>query len=55
MTKLEEAYAETLNMLGSEVLDPLMQDIVDHEHALADPRFARELARRMTVKRFLVN
>lgn len=55
MTKLEEAYADTLNILGSDILDSEMQAIVDHEHALADPRFARELAKRWTVNRLLTN
>lgn len=46
MTKSEEVYASTLNLLGSDVLAPFMQDIVDREHALADSSFEAELKRR---------
>lgn len=46
MTKPEEVYVSTLNLLGSDVRTPLMQDIVDHEHALADSVFEAELERR---------
>lgn len=54
MTKLEEAYVSTLNLMGSDIVrDPEMQAIIDHEHALADPLFARELAQRWTVNRLL--
>lgn len=51
MTKKQLVYIDTLNLLGSDLRDPLLQEIVDHEHALADPRFAREMAKRCTVKR----
>jgi hypothetical protein len=54
MTQLETVYAETLNLLGSDVLDGYLQDIVDQEHAAADPRFARELAKRWTMQRLLM-
>lgn len=46
MTKLMEAYADTLNLLGSDVLDDDLQAVVDHEHELADPEFARLLKAR---------
>lgn len=51
MTKAQEVYATILNVLGSDVVenDPL-QDIVDCEHAMADPAFARELAKRTTLQ-----
>lgn len=40
MTYSEEVYAVTLNTLGSTPYhDPFVQDIVDQEHALADPKF----------------
>ena len=46
MTRAEQVYAETLNLLGSDVPDEVIQDIVDWEHALADPIFSRTLAER---------
>lgn len=55
MTKLEEAYIDTLNLLGSDVREPLMQEIVDHEHALADPVFEAELKRRVNLKQHAVD
>lgn len=39
MTRAEEVYASTLNLLGSDVLDPELQSIVDDEHALLDHDF----------------
>lgn len=51
MTKTETAFYETLNMLGSDVLDETMQRIVDSEHAKADPLFAETLrVRKLTAK-----
>lgn len=46
MTQAQETYAATLNLLGSDVLDPVLQEIVDHEHALADPEFQKLLEER---------
>lgn len=46
MTRAEEVYADTLNLLGSDPLIPPIQEAVDHEHALADPAFARVLTAR---------
>lgn len=43
MTKQEEAYIVFLNTLGSDIEPPEIQEIVDHYHANADPRFAEEL------------
>jgi hypothetical protein len=54
MTKAEEVYAETLNLLGSDPLEPELQELVDREHAAADPAFARVLAKRQTVTAFIV-
>jgi hypothetical protein len=55
MTHSEEVYVQTLNLLGSDVLDGTLQEIVDHEHALADPAFARVLAKRYTEQRLIVS
>lgn len=46
MTKLEEVYVDTLNLLGSDPLGPELQEVVDREHAAADPCFCAELAKR---------
>lgn len=43
MTRSQEIYAETLNLLGSDIPDKTIQDILDHEHALADPGFEKVL------------
>ncbi len=43
MTKAEAVYADTLNLLGSDPLDPELQRIVDAEHASADPAYAAKL------------
>lgn len=34
MTRAQEVYADTLNLLGSDVLPPDIQKIVDAEHEL---------------------
>lgn len=52
MTKTEEAYITLLNTLGSDIEPPEIQEIVDHYHANADPRFAEELKLRKV--RFMV-
>jgi hypothetical protein len=39
MTQNEFTYAETLNLLGSDVPDKLIQDIIDDEHAILDDGF----------------
>jgi hypothetical protein len=50
MTKAQEIYASTLNLLGSDVLDPDIQESIDREHAEADPDFRKLLnERRMLV------
>jgi hypothetical protein len=47
MTKSQEVYATTLNILGSDVFDDVVvQGIVDHEHELADPEFTNVLKSR---------
>ncbi len=46
MTKAQEVYGETLNLLGSDPLDPDLQAIVDAEHAAADPAFELLLTER---------
>lgn len=47
MTESQEVYATTLNILGSDiVVDKTIQDIVDHEHELADPEFTKVLKSR---------
>lgn len=43
MTKAQEVYASTLNLLGSDVLDPDIQESIDREHAEADPDFKKRL------------
>lgn len=49
MTKAEEAYVTTLNLFGSDFEPPKIQEMIDTEHALADPTFAEKLrARRLT-------
>lgn len=55
MTNTEKIYAETLNLLGSDVLDATLQEIVDQEHAAADPGFKRELEKREALKVLTVN
>lgn len=55
MTRSEEVYVQTLNLLGSDVPDKELQEIIDHEHALADPAFARTLAKRYTQQRLVVS
>ena len=55
MTKLELAYIETLNTLGSDIPTAEIQRIVDHEHEMADPRFAAELVKRAKVKLIEIN
>lgn len=47
MTKAEAVYADTLNLLGSDPLDALLQRIIDAEHAAADPAFAEKLLKRL--------
>jgi hypothetical protein len=48
MTRAWEVYASTLSLFaGSDILtedDRAIQDILDHEHALADPDFKAALA-----------
>jgi hypothetical protein len=47
MTKAQEVYATTLNILGSDVFDDvIVQAVVDHEHELADPEFTAVLKSR---------
>jgi hypothetical protein len=46
MTRAEEVYADTLNLLGSDPLIAPIQEAVDREHALADPAFALVLTAR---------
>ena len=47
MTKAQEIYAETLNLLGSDPGVPSeIQVILDNEHAKASPDFASVLAER---------
>lgn len=46
MTKAQEVYADTLNLLGSDPLGPELQDTVDAEHAAADPAFELILSKR---------
>jgi hypothetical protein len=41
MTKAQQVYADTLNLLGSDVLEPDLQEIIDREHSLADPDFRK--------------
>jgi hypothetical protein len=48
MTRAEEVYAVTLNLLGSDPLIPAIQEAVDREHAAADPAFASRLEKRHT-------
>lgn len=59
MTQAERVYADTLNLFGSDLHlsqdERDIQDIIDGEHALADPVFARVLARRWTMRRLTVN
>lgn len=50
MTKAEEAYFATLNLLGSDVQPPEIQKLLDREHALADPNFAAYLKRVATLE-----
>lgn len=49
MNKAQEVYAETLNLLGSDVLVPEIQELVDQEHAEADPVFKAVLEGRKTL------
>jgi hypothetical protein len=47
MTKAQEVYGDTLNLLGSDPEMPTeIQQIIDHEHAEAFPAFALVLDRR---------
>lgn len=46
MTRSEEIYASTLNLLGSDVQEPEIQDMVDREHAAASPDFSAVLKSR---------
>lgn len=61
MTKAQEVYLSTLNLLGTGVLAGELQDVVDREHAAADPIFETELqkrhrerAKQHTVQRLIV-
>ena len=46
MTKAEEVYVSTLNLLGSDPEPECVQDLLDGEHMLADPEFAERLKER---------
>lgn len=39
MTKTEEIYVTTVNLLGSDQRPDWMQDLVNAEHLAADPSF----------------
>jgi len=55
MTGPQVVYAETLNLLGTGVIDDSeLQKTIDQEHAAADPKFARTLAKRWTADRMLM-
>lgn len=55
MTRAEQIYAETLNLLGSDLTDvPEIREVLDQEHAAADPAFARVLAKRHTMASLVV-
>jgi hypothetical protein len=44
MTKAQETYCTTLNLLGSDLeVPPEIQSMVDREHAAADPEFKHVL------------
>ena len=46
MTRAQEIYADTLNLLGSDLLtdgQSEIQEMLDREHAAADPLFKQEL------------
>lgn len=47
MTKALEVYASTLNLLGTGVLEPELQETIDREHAEADPDFKALLDQRL--------
>jgi len=51
MTEAEHVYFGTLNLLGSDVEPPEIQEMLDREHAKADPAFARHLERVATLER----
>lgn len=44
MSQAELVYAETLNLLGSDILGPEIQELLDREHAEADPDFKEVLS-----------
>lgn len=46
MTREEEIYYGTLNLLGSDVEPPEIQVLIDKEHAAAEPAFAALMALR---------
>lgn len=47
MTKAQEVYADTLNLIGSDLdEEPTLRRLLDHEHELADPAFELILAER---------
>jgi hypothetical protein len=51
MTREQQVYADTLNLLGSDVMDdPEIQSLLDQEHAKADRSFAFTLAKRYAVR-----
>lgn len=37
MTREDDVYIQTLNACGSDIQPPVIQALLDHEHALADP------------------
>lgn len=43
MTRAEEVYADTLNLVGSDIVqdEDVLREALDHEHELADPDWAR--------------
>lgn len=49
MTRQEEVYADTLNLLGTDVYCEEIQEAVDQEHALADRKFKKVLEKRQLV------
>lgn len=54
MTRAEEVYADTLNLIGSDIVkdEGVIREVLDYEHALADPHFASIMAQRHGIQAF---
>lgn len=55
MSREEDVYLTTLNLLGSDFEPPEIQEILDREHGLADPAWLKAKKEREKAKAEAVN